>query len=91
MKKWNAIVQRLLKERNVKDGVSILFVYLGIHNMSFFIKKKVWSENLSFKSNKFQEKLESISNFLMLVYHVKILSMEQKYAKKQQVLQKLSS
>ena len=89
MKKLNAIVQRLLKERNAKDGVSILIVYLGTHDMSFFVK--VCSENLSLESNKLQEMLEIISNILTLVYHVEILSMEQKYAKKQQVLRKLSS
>ena len=38
MKKLNAIVQSLLKERDVKDGVSTLIVYFGVLDMSFVVK-----------------------------------------------------
>ena len=88
MKNLNAIVQSLLKERDVNDGVSTLIIYFGVHDISFVEFKP---KNLSLELNEFQEKAESISNYLTLVCHVKTLSMKRKYAKKQQVLQKLSS
>ena len=85
MKKLNALVRCFLKERNVKDGVSIKIMYFGLHDMSFLFKVKIKSENLSLELNEFQEKAESILNYLTLVYHVEILSMKRKNAKKQQV------